>query len=149
MTGYYQHHPDQPNIMPPDAGWYDTGDVVTLDDDRMICIIGRCKRFAKIGGEMVSLTAVEGLCQQGYPDAEHAILQVPDAKKGEALVWVTTDASSTLKALKEYYQQRNIPMLSLPKYHLIESTLPKMPTGKLDYPALAQHIQEKIALNRE
>ena len=60
MLGYYlSKHPGV--LIPPDQGWYDTGDIVEIDDGGFVTIKGRVKRFAKIAAEMVSLTAIEQL----------------------------------------------------------------------------------------
>ena len=88
MQGYLS--PDDPEVVEPLAGgWHDTGDIVDIDKDGYVSILGRMKRFAKIGGEMVSLTAVEGLASAVWPEARHAVVCIPDPRKGEKLVLVT------------------------------------------------------------
>src|SRR5262249_58962680 len=71
MLGYLRA--DQPGVLePPLEGWHDTGDIVTIDDDGFVAIKGRAKRFAKIGGEMVSLAAVEAMAGDPSPDVPSA-----------------------------------------------------------------------------
>jgi acyl-[acyl-carrier-protein]-phospholipid O-acyltransferase/long-chain-fatty-acid--[acyl-carrier-protein] ligase len=88
MAGYVKV--DAPGVVQPLAdGWHDTGDIVDIDEKGRISIKGRAKRFAKLGGEMVSLSAVEAYVSQVWPDASHAVVAVPDPRKGETLVLVT------------------------------------------------------------
>ena len=88
MLGYLRA--ENPGVLePPPDGWHDTGDIVTIDEQGFITIKGRAKRFAKIGGEMISLAAVETLAGELWPDALSAVATVPDARKGERLILVT------------------------------------------------------------
>jgi acyl-CoA synthetase (AMP-forming)/AMP-acid ligase II len=80
MSGYLR---EDGGVDAPEGGWHDTGDVVSMSDDNWITIKGRVKRFAKIGGEMVSLTAAEDLASAVWPDGRHAVISMPDKKKGE------------------------------------------------------------------
>ena len=90
MLGYLRY--EQPGVLePPEDGWYDTGDIVDLDAQGFVTILGRAKRFAKIGGEMVSLGAVEDFVHRTSPDHAHAVVALPDPRKGERIVLVTTD----------------------------------------------------------
>ncbi|MDQ6988845.1 MAG: AMP-binding protein, partial [Mariprofundaceae bacterium] len=89
MKGYLLH--DKPGLLQkPQDGWYDTGDIVSIDADGFVHIQGRAKRFAKIAGEMVSLTAVETMAKRCWADFEHVALAFPDPNKGEQLVLLTT-----------------------------------------------------------
>src|SRR5262249_28993157 len=82
-------------IAPPADGWHDTGDIVALDEDGYLAIRGRLKRFAKIGGETVSLTVVENCASALWPDHSHAAISIPDGRKGEAILLVTTNPAAT------------------------------------------------------
>jgi len=88
MLGYLRA--DNPGVLePPPDGWHDTGDIIAIDDQGFVAIKGRAKRFAKIGGEMVSLAAVEMLAAELWPNNVTAVAAVPDARKGERLIMVT------------------------------------------------------------
>ena len=135
MKGYFLI--DAPGrIVPPEDGWYDTGDIVEVDEAGYVTIKGRAKRFAKVGGEMVSLTAVEGFVNAVWPGFEHAVVNVPDPKKGEQLVLVTSFKDAAREPLLQYVKQNGIGELSLPKNILVIDKLPVLGTGKTDYVAL-------------
>ena len=90
MLGYYLAS-DPGVLVPPAGGWHDTGDIVTIDGEGFVEIRGRAKRFAKIGGEMVSLPAVEANASKVWHGSENAVVTRPDARKGEQLVLFTTE----------------------------------------------------------
>ncbi|MGA0546311.1 AMP-binding protein [Brevundimonas sp. VNH65] len=114
-------------------GWHDTGDVVDIDPEGYITILGRVKRFAKIGGEMVSLTAVEGLAQGAWPEGRHAVVAVPDSRKGEKLVLVTDWNAAQVADLAEWARSTGAPELAVPKKILKVKEVPVLGTGKTDY----------------
>ncbi|MDD1624214.1 MAG: AMP-binding protein [Methylococcaceae bacterium] len=123
-------------------GWYDTGDIVHVDDDNFISIRGRSKRFAKVSGEMVSLTAVESLAVKAWPDAHHAVISLPDAKKGEQVILVTTQKNATAADLAA--SSPGVAHISLPKKILIVDSIPVMATGKTNYTAVTELAASKI-----
>lgn len=132
MAGYYLA--SAPGVLqPPADGWHDTGDIVTIDQSGFVTIRGRAKRFAKIGGEMVSLPAVEGYAAKLWPDAEHAVVTRPDAKKGEQLVLFTTRSDAQAKALQAWARANGVTELMVPRDIRIVDALPVLGTGKLDY----------------
>lgn len=139
MKGYLL--PDNPGLLVPPCslygeGWYDTGDIVTVDEEGFIHIQGRSKRFAKISGEMVSLTAVEQLASHAWPSAQHAVVSLPDAKKGEQVILLTTQPAATPKQLAE--ASPGVAAITLPKKVLVLDKIPVLPTGKTDYISATQ-----------
>lgn len=123
-------------VEPPEGGWHDTGDVVTMTEDGWITIQGRVKRFAKIGGEMVSLTAAEDLAAAVWPDGRHAVVSMPDPKKGERLVLVTDCSAAAIPALVAHAQSIGAPELAVPRKILKVPEVPVLGTGKTDYVAI-------------
>jgi acyl-[acyl-carrier-protein]-phospholipid O-acyltransferase / long-chain-fatty-acid--[acyl-carrier-protein] ligase len=137
MLGYLKA--DRPGeLQPPEDGWYDTGDVVDIDADGFVRILGRAKRFAKIAGEMVSLGAVETAVAALWPDAAHAVVAVPDARKGEQLVLITTRAQAARAEISAYFRAQGLPELSVPRAIVEVETLPVLGSGKIDYTAVAE-----------
>lgn len=140
MLGYLRH--DRPGVLQPMLDpWYDTGDIVDVDADGFVTILGRAKRFAKLGGEMVSLVAVEAQVAQIWPDALHAVVSVPDARKGESLVLVTTEPNPDVRQLIAGGRARGIPELMLPRTIIRVDEIPLLGSGKTDYVSV-----QKIAL---
>src|SRR5262249_60605003 len=85
MLGYLRT--ERPGVLErPPEGWHDTGDIVTIDSEGFITIRGRAKRFAKIGGEMVSLAAVAMLAAELGPDALSGVATVPDHRTAERVI---------------------------------------------------------------
>jgi acyl-[acyl-carrier-protein]-phospholipid O-acyltransferase/long-chain-fatty-acid--[acyl-carrier-protein] ligase len=141
MNGYLKH--DRPGeLQPPEGGLYDTGDVVEIDDQGFVKIVGRIKRFAKIGGEMVSLGAVENFVQPIDPAHHIAVVAVPDEKKGEQLVLFVTNGVFTRDAVIEAARSRNIAEIMIPKRIVTVEALPLLGTGKTDYVTLNRLARE-------
>ena len=113
MMGYMTA--DRPGeLIPPENGWHDSGDVVAVDREGFIQIRGRTKRFAKIAGEMVSLGAVEMLVQSLWPEDHHAVVSVPDKRRGERIVLVTTAEEAEPNALRQFGKQAGVAELMVP-----------------------------------
>jgi acyl-[acyl-carrier-protein]-phospholipid O-acyltransferase/long-chain-fatty-acid--[acyl-carrier-protein] ligase len=132
MLGYLKI--DRPGVIqPPEDGWYDTGDIVTVDEDGYVAIKGRSKRFAKIGGEMVSLTAVEASITRLWPEYKHAVVNIPDAKKGEQIVLLTEYKAASRDELVRHLRAESLTELAVPRRIMIVPALPVLGTGKADY----------------
>lgn len=132
MRGYMRH--DAPGLLEPTtAGWHDTGDIVDVDSEGYVTIQGRAKRFAKIGGEMVSLGAVEIYISEVWPDYNHAVVAVDHKTKGEALLLVTDMPEPDIKRLVKWAKINGVSELMMPKKFIIVDELPVLGTGKLDY----------------
>jgi len=144
MLGYLRA--DKPGVLePPPQGWHDTGDIVSMDDQGFITIKGRAKRFAKVGGEMVSLAAVELLAAELWPDNQTAVTAVPDARKGERLIMVTDKHGATRSEFMAYARSKHASELMLPADVIVLDTLPLLGSGKVDNLALNKFVREQIS----
>ena len=136
---------DKPGeLVPPKDGWYDTGDIVEVDEDRFVTIIGRAKRFAKIAGEMVSLTAVEAVTASLWPDNLHASVAVPDKKKGEQIILITDCQSADRKSISKKIKSQGLPDLMLPRTIMKVEEVPVLATGKIDYTGVNRLVEGKL-----
>jgi len=145
MSGYLKY--DQPGVLQPPAsdvgaGWYETGDIVDIDEDGFVRIVGRVKRFAKIAGEMVSLEVAEKIAGAASPSGVHAVSTQPDASKGEALVLFTTDKTLGRDALVAAAKAQGAAELAVPRKIVVVDSLPLLGTGKTDYVALKHMAAE-------
>lgn len=144
MMGYIKA--ENPGVLEPvENGWYDTGDIVDIDEEDFIFIKGRAKRFAKVGGEMVSLTAVEIAINELYPNTMNAVVAISDPKKGERLVLFTTETNVDLSKIKAFIKQKGLSDLSSPAVFHELTELPLIGSGKVDYVSLKKtaEISEK------
>lgn len=144
MRGYLD--PTKPfgiDLLP--QGWHDTGDVVDVDDEGYITILGRVKRFAKVGGEMVSLNAVEGYAAHVWPDHLHAAVALPDSRKGERIILFTDHAEATAEQLQAWCKQHGASELAVPKRIVPIDEIPVLGSGKTDYVALQRVAAERFA----
>jgi acyl-[acyl-carrier-protein]-phospholipid O-acyltransferase / long-chain-fatty-acid--[acyl-carrier-protein] ligase len=144
MLGYYRvEHPGV--LEPPSDGWHDTGDIVEIDAQGFIAIKGRAKRFAKIAGEMISLSAVEALSAELWPNLITVVVSLPDARKGERLALLTTDASCTREAFLQFAKRKGVTELSVPADFLVVEKIPLLGSGKPDYVTALAMAKEQVA----
>ena len=139
MLGYLLHGSNG-QITPPSTshgeGWHNTGDIAMVDEDGFISILGRAKRFAKIGGEMISLLAVEELAVHTWSDYNHAAVTLPDDRKGEKIVLITNNQNANRKQIQEVAKQLKYGEIYIPKKVVLAEELPMLSTGKVDYVTL-------------
>jgi acyl-[acyl-carrier-protein]-phospholipid O-acyltransferase/long-chain-fatty-acid--[acyl-carrier-protein] ligase len=144
MRGYLD--PTKPfgiDLLP--QGWHDTGDVVDVDQDGFIRILGRVKRFAKVGGEMVSLNAVEGYAAHVWPDNTHAAVALPDSRKGERIILFTDKQGAEVEALQAWCKANGASELAVPKRIVVIDEIPVLGSGKTDYVVLQRMAAERFA----
>ncbi|MDD3352962.1 bifunctional acyl-ACP--phospholipid O-acyltransferase/long-chain-fatty-acid--ACP ligase [Zoogloea sp.] len=139
MSGYLRV--EDPGLLHPPAstvgeGWYETGDVVEVDDEGFVKIVGRVKRFAKVAGEMVSLESVEKLATSASPHASHGATTRTDPSRGESILLFSTDPDLTRETLQAAARTGGWPEIAVPRRIIPVDGLPLLGTGKTDYVTL-------------
>ncbi len=137
MMGYYLF--DAPGVLKPvENGWYNTGDIVTIDAQGFVQIQGREKRFAKVAGEMVSLEVVEKIASTAAPEHQHAASTLLDAQRGETIVLFTTDPALKREDLQMVAKNLKQPEIAIARKIIRIDEIPLLGTGKTDYVSLKQ-----------
>ena len=144
MMGYMSA--DRPGELQPLEGWHDTGDIVSIDREGFITIRGRAKRFAKIAGEMVSLGAVEMLVQSLWPEERHAAVAVPDKRRGERIVLVTTADDANAEELRQFGKKAGAAELMVPNDIIKVEEIPVLGSGKTDYVSTRKLAIDRLGL---
>jgi acyl-[acyl-carrier-protein]-phospholipid O-acyltransferase/long-chain-fatty-acid--[acyl-carrier-protein] ligase len=151
MIGYLRA--ENPGVLEPlPDGWHDTGDIVTVDAQGFIAIKGRAKRFAKIAGEMVSLSAVETMATALWPQAMSVAVTLPDQRKGERIVLLTTQKDADRAAMQRQAKSVGASELAVPADIRVVDKVPLLGTGKTDYvgaTALAKELAAAPAAQAE
>jgi acyl-[acyl-carrier-protein]-phospholipid O-acyltransferase/long-chain-fatty-acid--[acyl-carrier-protein] ligase len=142
MKGYITQ--DKPGFVEPTSvpklgeGWYDTGDIVSIDKEGYITILGREKRFAKIAGEMVSLSAVEDLIFSIDHNYSYAAICIEDEKKGEQIILFTSNKDLNREMVLKVAKKKQVSELYIPKVIIFIKEMPAFATGKLNYRKLEE-----------
>jgi acyl-[acyl-carrier-protein]-phospholipid O-acyltransferase/long-chain-fatty-acid--[acyl-carrier-protein] ligase len=142
MLGYL--NPDANAHFKELGGWYDTGDIIHMDEDGYLFVLGRLKRFAKVSGEMVSLTAVEDALAGAFPQyglrCQVAVVARPDEDKGEALIAVTNEPKLTMEEIRAAIKAKGLTNLAVPREIKVIREIPKLGTGKINHRELQKLI---------
>jgi len=149
MLGYLRA--DKPGVLQPPShmidgkmqnGWYDTGDIVSIDEEQYIAIQGRVKRFAKIAGEMVSLLAIEEAINTLWPEFSNAAISIADPRKGEAVMVFSTNPQASREEVSNFFHKSGYAEIFCPRKVISVSEIPVLGTGKTDYVTLQQSVLE-------
>jgi acyl-[acyl-carrier-protein]-phospholipid O-acyltransferase/long-chain-fatty-acid--[acyl-carrier-protein] ligase len=142
MRGYL--NPDANAKFQALGGWYDTGDIVNVDAEGYVHILGRLKRFAKVSGEMVSLTAVEDVLASAFPKYglkfAIAVVAKPDEGKGEKLIAATNEARLTMDDVRTAIRNRGLSNLAVPREIKVVHDIPRLGTGKINHRELEKIV---------
>ncbi len=149
MKGYLKNPEKTLQVLnkQDDIDWYVTGDKGKLDEEGFLIIVDRYSRFAKIGGEMISLSLVEQTIREilDIESLDLMVISLPDDKKGEALI-LLYQAQITPDELLAKLRAAKIPPLIIPSDCFAVAELPKLGSGKSDYSA-AKQLASKLLSN--
>ena len=152
MLGYLYY--ENPGVLVPPRselgpGWHETGDVVEIDEDGFIFILGRMKRFAKVAGEMISLEVVEKIAVAASPGFQHAASSRTDERRGEAIVLFTTDPALTRERLQQAAHAAGSSEIAIPREIINLPEIPLLGTGKVNYVRLKDEASRAHAVASE
>ena len=138
-------------------GWFKTGDLGRVDLNGMLTLGGRRSRFSKIGGEMVPHEVVENAIEEfvthpeGFAGRAVAVVGVPDAQKGEALVLLScvhhSQLTQALDEIRTYMVEQGLPRLWCPREIIPVETIPALPTGKMDLRGCQMLANEALGIH--
>jgi len=144
MKGYLKDKTKTDEVIEELDGmrWYRSGDKGHLDSDGFLIIVDRYSRFAKLGGEMVSLTAIEEtiISALGDPDLELVAVNLPDDRKGEKVTLLIANEMTT-KDIKRKLIDSDMNPLMIPAKFINVNAIPKLGSGKTDF-----STSKKVAL---
>ncbi len=139
FEGYLAHEGASPFVEHDGRRWYRTGDLVRAEPDGSWVFEGRLKRFVKLGGEMVSLPAVEEVLLRrfGREDDEEIPLAVeatPDEGRPELVLF-------SVRPIGREEANAALGAAGLSPLHFVRQVrqvekIPLLGTGKTDYRAL-------------
>ena len=142
MLGYLRI--TNPGVLePPKDGWYDTGDIVDMDEEGYITILGRAKRFAKIGGEMISLVSIEEVLCEVWPDDKHAVVMLHGGPRGETLALISTRPELKRDEVRQKLSDFGVAEIAIPKRVVFMEEVPLLSTGKIDYVSLEELLKDR------
>jgi acyl-[acyl-carrier-protein]-phospholipid O-acyltransferase/long-chain-fatty-acid--[acyl-carrier-protein] ligase len=125
--------------------WYKTGDKCVITEEGFVQIMGRYSRFAKLGGEMISLTAVELRIAETkiLDNCEFAVTAVPDSVKGERIV-LLVKGDCNAEDISRKLRKSGIPPLMLPGSVFCVDNIPKLGSGKWDFSGMKKMAAELV-----
>ena len=104
------------------------------------------KRFANVAGETISLALAENCASSMWPDHSHAAVAVPDERKGEQIVLLTTNPLAQRADLVSWAQSHGVAEIALPRRIFHTDDIPVFVTGKPDYAKIEKTVLSRMAV---
>jgi long-chain-fatty-acid--[acyl-carrier-protein] ligase len=147
FSGYLRYAGESPFVEYQGQTWYRTCDLVRLDQHEQLVFCGRLKRFVKLGGEMISLPAIEGVLERalGAASEEGPCIAV-EATSGdhpELVLFTTIDLARDV--VNRHLRDAGLSALhNIRQIRRLES-IPLLGSGKTDYRALKALLEDERA----
>ncbi len=143
FEGYLNYDGISPFVKYQGNDWYRTGDLVSEDAQGVLTFLGRLKRFVKIGGEMISLPAVEEILKNHFdqdPDEGPvlAVQSTPDEEHPELVVFATRETDRD--TLNRHIREAGLSALHNIRKVVKVEQIPVLGTGKTDYRELTRML---------
>jgi len=142
--GYINYDGPSPFMEFDGKSWYRTGDLVVEDDDGVLTFAGRLKRFTKLGGEMISLPAIEAVLADHYPaddeDGPTIAVEATDDEHAEIVLFTTRQIER--EAANVQIREAGLSALHNIRRVIRVGEIPVLGTGKTDYRALRDGLSE-------
>ncbi len=146
FNGYLNYNGKSPFVEVNKKSWYNTGDLVNVDSDGILTFVGRLKRFVKLGGEMVSLPAIEQVLNESFAGGEDEgpMLAVEAAEKERPELILFTKLDIDLETANGKIRETGFSGLHSIRRIVKLDEIPLLGTGKTDYRTLKQMLRGKF-----
>jgi len=139
MKGYFEDPELTAEVL--NDGWYNTGDIGYFDEDGYLWHAGRFKRFAKVGGEMISLVKVENILEKYlHEGVSCCVVETADEKKGSYIVATVSQEVNKTEILRK--MMNDLPGIALPRQFVVINPLPVMSSGKIDFRTVTKMVNK-------
>ncbi len=145
FSGYLNYGGKSPFLELDGKSWYNTGDLVSIDDAGVLTFCGRLKRFVKIGGEMISLPAIEAALERHYPrgsDDRPVLAVEATAEEQHPELILFTTCQTDRQTINRHIRHAGLSGLHNIRRVINLEEIPILGTGKTDYRALKQKLEK-------
>ena len=125
-------------------GWFDTGDLASIDERGYVRITGRSKDVIIRGGENIPVVEIEALLYRHPAIAMAAIVAYPDERLGEracAVVVPQAGQSIDLPSIVEFMKSQKVAVQYIPERLIVRDAMPSTPSGKIQKFKLREMLQ--------
>ena len=144
FSGYLNYNGKSPFVEYNGREWYKTGDLVSEDNDGILTFCGRLKRFVKLGGEMISLPAIEEVLAPHFEGDDNdgpviAVEATPREENPELILFTVKDTNRV--SVNSYIRDAGLSALHNIRHVIKLNEIPVLGTGKTNYIELKKYLE--------